>query len=295
MKYISILLLISLLSSCVKDIPLEERPYESNVTIEGLLEPGETLKIYIHNSIGFFDNAFFSEEAFITNAEVIINGSNLYLDSTYSDFWCRFNYFYTTGELVLENTKYNLEVKIDNKTYSSFTETAISDFQIDSLSYVYQYADRYGDISQGIRVYLQDHLGNDQYRFFMKRRVDENVIIEDNFEYSSTCLGDNTTIIEDVGRFIEFDSDYGDGESFSLVMEPSHSFVEGDTIYVQLQKLDSLSALYLNHIEDLKYFSLNPFVEPTTHQSQIDGAFGFFGSSKKSTNQLMIILPEASN
>lgn len=293
--YILLAFVIFSASSCVKNIDLTSQPYDPQITIESLLEPGELLKVYVHNSISFFDPAFFSEDAFLRDAKVEINGQALHLDSTYSDFWCRHNYFFTTDEFVEENTTYDLKVSYNGANYNASTTTNVRQVEFDSITYVPQYADRYADVSQGIAIHFQDPTGADQYRFFMSREVDENVMIEDDFEYKSKCLNGGTTIVNDVGRFIEFDSDYGDGSYITLIMEPSHSFVVGDELTVQLQTLDPKTADYLDHLEDLKYFSLNPFVEPVFPDNQIEGAFGFFGSSRKSSTIMTIVLPEDSN
>jgi len=73
-----------------------------------------------------------------------------------------------------------------------------------------------------------------------------------------------------------------------MLIEVSFEYKEGDTAWIFLQSLDPASAEYFQDADKQLQSVLNPFVEPEFIGSQIDGAFGVFGSAVLSDSNLFI-------
>ena len=67
-----VLLLPLVLFGCTKTIPVEQQPYTERISIEGLLEPGTTPKVFLSRTVPFFTNDQTPSSLFIPDADVRI-------------------------------------------------------------------------------------------------------------------------------------------------------------------------------------------------------------------------------
>lgn len=297
MKYLFICLLLSLflLFSCEKEIVIKPLPYENQLTIECILEPNTFPKLYLSNSVPFFDASVTPSQIFARNAFATISGpggtDNLIADSVFDNFRCRWVPFYKGSILSQTGGNYNLTVTYNGKTYTASTNINQPKVNIQSISYVQVFHDVYGE-HEGVVVNFTDASGSlNFYRYQMNRIIDSSVYGASNLGLiHSTCVGANSFFQREIGRTIYTDKNV-DGQALTFTVEPAFKHKQNDTSYVFLQSLDEKSAKFYEELDKQKLAQMNPFVEPVFLGSQIDGCIGVFGSMVLS-DSVLFVYPE---
>ena len=294
---LAVLLPLLALAACTKAIPVELDTYEERVAIESLLLPGTLPKVYLNKTVPFFNTNQTPSDLFLSGAEVIISSrdgvDHLKADSIYNRFWCRYEPFYA-GEIVIqENVEYTLTVTVRGSTYTATTVTDVPAVTIDSVSYTANFTDIYGG-HEGVIVDFMDIAGQpNQYRFQMDRPLDNRHETVDDFEYSSTCMTDGETyVVEEIGRFVYFDTNF-DGAPVRFVVEPAYINFKGDPGMVYIQSLNRDVAEFFDVLDRQRESNINPFIEPVFLDSKIEGAIGVFGAINRSEG-FNFIFPEDS-
>jgi len=288
--------LLFLAQACEKDIVIKPPAYDSRPVIECLLMPGTAPKVYLSRSAPFFNSDVTPWTIFIRNAQVILSGGGeeelLQVDSTFDEFFCRWQPFYKGQILTKPNVTYELKVEYGGKTYTANTTTDVKPVEMDDVTYTHSFRDAYGE-HQGVVIDFTDPAGvANYYRFHLTRDVDSTVQTVDAYEYSSVCIGAGKTTIADIGWFVYSDKN-ADGQISRIIMEPSHTFKENDVALVRLQTLDKNAAVWFDHLDKLKQASLNPFIEPVIlKEFQFKDAIGVFGSVNLSQEAIELIFPE---
>lgn len=289
-------LLAALFQSCEKNIIIDPPAYESRPVIECLLMPGTMPKVYLSRSVPFFNSEATPTALFLRGAEVVISGGGeqetLIVDSIYNQYYCRWQPHYGGQIVTKPNVTYQLTIKIGDKTYTANTTTDVLPVEMDDVSYTNSFRDAYGE-HQGVIIDFTDPAGKENfYRFHMTREVDSSAYTIDTYEYHPLCLGEGTTVIEDIGWFVYSDKN-ADGQINRMIMEPSHTYQENDVVIVRLQTLDKNAAVWYDHLDKLKQASLNPFIEPVIlKEFQFKGALGVFGSVNLSEEPIELVFPE---
>ncbi len=195
MKKIFIILPVAitiLFSNCQKDIIVPQPPYNSRVSIQGLMEPDSVPVIYFNKTVPYFSNSTNTADLVIRSATVkIINGSStdvLTLDSTLNRINCKYIYFYKGTQTVQWNTTYKLSIISGSETYTATTTTAVPPVIIDSVSYTSTFKDIYGE-HEGVIVYFRDIPSQtNYYRYEMLRPVDATTKFRES-PLVTPCLG----------------------------------------------------------------------------------------------------------
>ncbi len=199
-------------------------------------------------------------------------------DSTFNQFFCRWEPYYTGSLPIAENTSYELRVEYDGRTYTATTLTDVPAVEIDSVSYTSSFNDIYGG-HEGVIVDFTDLPGEgNQYRFKITRTLNNKHETTDDLEYSSTCLADGEeTMVDEFGRFVYFDANL-DGAPVRFVAEPAYNQYKGDESFVYVQSLDEDVAYFYDTLDRQHEANINPFAEPVFLYSNIEGALGVFGA-----------------
>lgn len=290
---IIILLLFLIALSCQKDVVIKSTSaYEGQLFIEGILYPGEMPKIYLSNSLPFFNKEVTPQETFARGASVQIrNGGEIEIleaDSTFDKFRCRWVPFYQGMIPTVYGETYELSVSYQGETYTATTTINQPKITIDEVEYIEDFYDVYGG-HDGVIIRFKDAPGpGNFYRFQMNRMLDtsrHHAHILDVLQ--NDCTQGEKFLTIDVGRTVFSDQNI-DGQPMELYLEVSFEYLEGDTAYVFMQSLDKKSAAFYSSLDAQLQSILNPFVEPVFLKSGIEGTMGVFGSVVRSDSILFI-------
>lgn len=294
-RLLTILVLATCALGCTKTINVEQQPYESRLAIEGLLMPGTTPQIYLTRTVPFFTSNQTPSTLFVRGADLSIDGPDgvdqLVVDSTYNQFYCRYEPFYKGSIPIRFDASYHLRLTHAGRLYEATTVTNVPSVEITHTEYVSEFVDIFGG-HEGVIVDFDDIPGRaDQYRFEMTRLLDNTHETVDEREYSSTCLEDGELIeVRDLGRFIYFD-DRLDGAPVRFIVEPAHTHRKDDIAILYIQSLDRTVADYYDRLDRQREANVNPFIEPVFLSSSIEGLIGVFGSMNRSIG-VQFIFPE---
>ncbi len=283
-----------LLFSCQKEVKVKQVPYDEQVSIECILYPGKVPQLFLSTSVAFFSSNVSPSQLFARGATVTISGSsvdNLYMDSVFDNFQCRWVPFYK-GSIPCEiGQTYNLSVTYNGKTYTSTTIISQAKATINATSFTAKFHDIYGE-HEGVIIDFDDIAGSENfYRFQMNRMIDSSVYGASNLGLiHSTCTNGAKFYISEFGRSVLFDKGI-DGLAMQFVIEPAFKHKKDDSTYVFVQSLDKNSAEFYDNIDRQKLSQLNPFVEPVFLKTKIDGCIGVFGSAVVS-DSVLFIYPE---
>ena len=293
-KIILFFVLLIGITSCKKDIEVSPNStFEGQLFIESILIPGKLPRLFLSNSLPFFDSNVTPQEVFARGASAMISSNSLtdFLapDSTFDKFRCRWVPFYKGSFLTQSGQTYDLLVTYRGKTYTATTTIDQPQVRIESVEYIEEFFDIYGG-HDGVRIKFVDApgLGN-FYRFQMNRMMDKTRLHAHVLDViKSDCTQDGEKFLTtDLGRII-FSDENIDGQLLDLLLEVSFEYREGDTTYVFMQSLDNNSAEFFQDLDDQLQSILNPFVEPVFLDTKIEGAIGVFGSAVLSDSVLFI-------
>lgn len=276
-----------LLNSCEKNIIIEPHPFQSQLSVECILEPGTMPKLFLGKTVGYFDTKHTSKDLFVKDAIITITNDlgidTLVASHKFNFFHCTDEYFYLGTRKILPNQNYHLKILYNSNTYEADTETNVLPAKIDSITYIQNFSDFYGE-HEGVVVTFYD-LPNvkNNYRYRMDRVLDSSSTDVPN------CATEPYPATE-LGRSIFFDSNI-DGAKMEIVIEPAFKHSTGDVAQIYLQTLDEASARFFDDLDKQKSSKLNPFIEPVFITSNISGAFGIFGSCNNS-DSVRFIFPE---
>lgn len=281
---LSALILATCIIGCQKAITVEQQPYEERISIESLLQPGEIPKAFVARMVPFFENIQQQTPSslFVPDAEVVIlsdQGSDtLRPDSTYNRFFCRWEPHYIGSAPIRANTRYDLRVTHSGQLYTASTVTNVPVVSIDSVSYTAAFTDIFGG-HEGVIVDFTDIPGQDnQYRFLTTRPLTNEHETTDDLEYSSECLDDGeTVVVRETGRFVYFD-DNRDGAPVRFVAEPAYTQFKDDPSTVYIQSLDEKAAHFYDTLDRQQEANINPFAEPISLYTNIEGTIGIFAA-----------------
>ncbi len=296
-KIVFPLLVLSLvfLISCEKEIIIKQQTYSSKPSIQCLITPGKKPKLYLNSTLPYLNPAVSNREMFIADAGVTISGNGktdiLTPDSLFEIFYGTESYFYT-GSLPIEpNVTYTLNIDINGTVYSAQATTDQQVVQIDSVTYVQNFKDIYGE-HEGVIFHLKDDpITENYYRYEMHRTADTATYWGENKFKSPVLQNDETTPVTEIGRTIFSDASFSGGE-FSFAIEPVFKHKEGDTTYVFLQICDKNMFTFFDELDRQMLGMKNPFTEPVfLKPNQFPDAVGVFGSYALS-DSVLFIYPE---
>ncbi len=289
-----IALVVILLFSCEKEITIVQQPYQEKPSIQCLITPGQYPKLYLNKTLPFLTPPASASEIFIDNATATISGGGdeilLVSNSALDNFYGTVSYFYSGSTKIKENTKYTLKISYNGKAYSANTTTNQRKVQLDSVTYIAQFKDIYGE-HEGVVFHFKDKPGElDNYRYEMQRNVDSTTYAINDFK-SPVLMGSQKALVVEIGRTMYSDVNF-DGGNYSFVMEPAFKHIGGDSAYVFLQNCDHNIFEFYDELDKQKLTQKNPFVEPVfLRTNQFKDAIGVFGSYALS-DSVLFIYPE---
>lgn len=295
-KSIKIFLIIALtiLYACQKDIKLKPLQNENQLSIECILIPGQIPQLFLQSSVAFFSPNTTPSQLFVRGASVSITGSstdNLIIDSVFDKFRCRWVPFYKGSVPSQPGQTYNLSVTYNGKNYTASTTINQPKISISTTSYVAEFHDVYGG-HEGVIVNFTDVAGIENfYRYQMSRAIDSSVYGSSSLGLiHSTCTNGAFFYVREFSRSIYFDKGL-DGQNMQLVVEPAYGHSQGDTAFVFVQSLDKNSAEFYDNLDKQKLAQFNPFIEPVFLKTKIAGCIGVFGSAVVS-DSVLFVYPE---
>ncbi len=279
--------ILLLVNNCEKNIVLPVHDYKSQLSVECILEPNKVPVLYLGKTVSYFDTLNTNTDLFVDNALVIISTSNnhdtLQVTSKYNYYRCQQEYFYQGTIPVVQGRFYHLRIEYNGSVYEADTETNVHPVEIDSISFVANFSDLYGE-HEGVVVTFTDLLNEQNfYRYRMDR-----VLTKSKKDIPNCANGPFAA--SEVGRSVYFDTNV-DGASLTIVIEPAFQHQAGDTARIYLQTLDTASARFFDDLDRQKSAKINPFIEPVFITSNIPGAFGIFGACNYS-NSVKFTYPE---
>jgi hypothetical protein len=298
-KMKKILLFVSIIAviifvSCEQEIAIQQQPYTTKPSIQCLITPGAIPKLYLNETMPYLNAAVPTSDMFIDNANVTITGNGetmtLRPDSLFDIFYGVEFYFYSGNKPIQPNTEYTLSIEINGVFYTANTTTNQPVVQLDSVSYMQNFKDIYGE-HEGVVFHFQDNPSStNYYRYEMHQMADTATYWGEN-KYSPNLKNDETAPVSEIGRTIYSDASF-QGNDFSFVIEPVFKHKEGDTTYVFLQICDKNIYNFYNDLDRQMLSQKNPFVEPVFLASlQFTDAIGVFGSYALS-DSVLFIYPE---
>ena len=291
------LLVIVCVGSCQKEVVLPQLPYESQVIIQGIVEPDSVPIVYFNRTVPYINGTTDPADLIIRNANVTVSsleGSDqLALDSTYLHMDCKYSYFYKGNVVIKRNTTYTLTIIDGSKTYSAYTSTTLLPVKIDRLSYTPAFKDIYGE-HEGVITYFTDHADEENYyRFEMTRKIDSSTryVTGNGRDEIVPCLKEGDTVmVTENGRSVYNDKNL-QGQEIQLIIEPALTHQVKVTISVRIQTIDKVTYEFYDQLDGQKLAQYNPFVEPVFIREGQFGkdAFGFFGCVVKSDTAMMVM------
>jgi len=284
-----------LFSSCEKEITIKPQPYTSKLSIQCLITPGQVPKLYLNKTLPFLEAAVSNQEMFVRNAGVKIESTGisdiLVPDSAFQVFFGTYSYFYRGSKPILKNKNYSLTINSNGSSYTATASTIQNPVKLDSVTYVPNFKDIYGE-HEGVVFHLQDDpLAKNYYRYEMHRTADTATYWgEDKFK-SPILKNDETTRVYEIGRTIFSDISFSGG-NFSFAIEPVFKHKQGDQTYVMIQICDQNLFDFYDQLDKQMLALKNPFVEPVFLISkQFKDAYGVFGSYAVS-DSVKFVYPE---
>ncbi len=284
-----------ILFNCQKEVFLPQIPYDSRVSIQGIVEVDSVPIVYFNRTVPYLTGSTNTGDLVVRNAIIKISTLGEYdilkLDSVYDKVNCSNLYFYKGSMKVKSNMTYTLEINDGTKMYTATASTTLKSVTIDSVTYVQKFTDLYGE-HEGVVTYFND-LPNESnyYRYEMLREVDSSVRRGEKKLYGS-CLANDTIQYRELGRSVYSDQNLGD-QQIIIVVEPALSHRKDLVGMVRIQSIDKASYEFYDQIDRQKLGVYNPFVEPFFLRDGQFGkdAIGFFGSRIKSA-PVTFVFPE---
>ena len=297
MKYLFFIILLTsifIFSGCEKTITIQQQPYQSKLSIQGLITPNQKPQIYLNRTVPYFDPKVNTRELTIDNAAVSLNDGTstltLGFDSLYNYHYCQYDYFYTSPKLIKANNTYLLVVIYNGVTYNATATTNQFKTAVTSTAYTPKFKDLYGE-HEGVILGYTDKPGiGDYYRFEMGRLIDSSV--KSVNAVKSSCTFGQKYYVKEIGRTIYPDKNV-DGLALTFVFEPNYSHKKNDTAYISLQTVDKNISDFYDNLDRQKLAQFNPFVEPVfIIPGQFgDKAIGVFGAYAVS-DSVLFVYPE---
>ncbi|MFH2025515.1 MAG: hypothetical protein ABIK30_06780 [bacterium] len=148
-----------LLGGCEKTITIKRLPFESQLSVECILEPSQIPKLYLGNTVAYFDTISTNLEYFVDNATVTLSNSlgvdTLKIATGYNYYNCQNEYFYRGNIPIIQGQSYHLKIQHEGNAYEADTDVNLSSVKIDSVSFVSSFKDIFGD-HEGVVVSFKD-------------------------------------------------------------------------------------------------------------------------------------------
>ncbi len=287
------IVMITSIFSCEKNITIKPIPYESKVSIQSMITPNATPKVYFYKTVPFFDSKITLKSLFIQDAVVQLSysGTSITLkpDSVFNNIKCEHEYFYSSKTKIEANTSYTLSIKYGIENYIAQAVTNQKKIALEAVDYTPTFKDLYGEHEGVIVKYTDVPNEENYYRYEMGRFIQDTVTSAGGIKV--LCTVGKLNFVKEIGRTIYADGNVGSQSQF--VFEPTYKHKKDQVAYLKLQTVDKNIQQFFDNLDRQKLAQFNPFVEPVFLKDGQFGtkAFGFFGAYAVS-DSVKFVYPE---
>jgi len=301
-KYIVITILVTLFSSCQKEINIDIATHEPKLTINCHLIAGSVPEAVISHSIHSTSNS--SNLTALPFAEVVLFENNIPVDTLQhfndsSDSWGNYEVGVFRGDYIIKTGEtYKVQVNEDNYETAygetvcpgnsiEITEIDLTEMRIDSVM-SYWYPDTFdyfrtgklklkfsGPLNEDLHYFLSITDQNEETPMLISSNDpiiageeyninDGNNYPNENLYFAGSSLNINTTLT------IEINSDYSEYQEYMWDYETD--FTDGLIIKLEIQNNDYFE--FMSKMDDYDQSSYNPFAEMVFLPNNIKGGYG---------------------
>lgn len=262
---IGLIIILCLLVSCTleKEIEVKLPPYERKLVVECYLEENQPVKLLLTETTSYFDSL---KDPSVNHAEVSIftNGQTtpVPFDPVIDPQFVKYYNYRNLVPLELQSgQEFTLTVKDAKGRMISAKTKALPKPIIDSASYNV----RMPDSAANLIVWIKDDPAvNNFYR----------IIVNKDSLNSSSSLD------------FEFTDNQLNGRTFPV--GTGFRFRVGENLIIRLFNIEQQYYNYLETIDDAERANGNPFAQPASIISAVDGGFGIFTTLNYTTKELLI-------
>lgn len=271
LKHFSILLLLSItvLISCEKEVELNLPTHESKLVVEGWIEQGKTAKVLLSLSAPYFthiDSSNLREYA-VTTAKVSIYDKNSgeILTLKPNEFFFPPYYYFGTQLNGEEKNEYEIEIIYRGHTYHAST-TIPKVVPLDSAWFIPKPG---SDTLGQIGIQFKDNLNEENYyRVLTKRKGKDQKFIPVFTSVFSDLLFNGKEITISLSK----------GNSSILDIGNDRFYHVNDTVIVKFCSIDEEHFRYWKGIQTHVLNAANPFAATSNKiESNIENGFGIWG------------------
>ena len=276
--FIFILSISTLYFSCETIVDLEIEPHESRISVycmtgntinESIICPGY--------SKGILDE---DPPAYLDNAEIVIRKNGEILNTSFSrgmDYAC----YLDSNNIPIDEEGAEYVLEISHPDYETVTASQILPNIpiINSASYevVGNIDPLKGNAYDRMTLRFNDDAATDDY--YHVHAFLRNECCEDDF-YSIWTWSDNILLGETVSsQGLIFEDNAFSGSEILLNLKIDNTYIETENhyLYIRLSKITRDRFLHLRSKKNYYDAEFNPFSEPVTVHSNIEGGYGIFG------------------
>jgi hypothetical protein len=250
-----------------KDITIDLPPHNSQFVVECYLEKGKPFRMLLTESSSYFDTL---AETTIKRATVVISDGRRRDTLKYNPMYdLEYSKLYNFRNLrnLLPDTQaiYTLEVTDEKGRKMTGATRFLPTPKIDSIRWVFRTPSDPKDSAVSLRIWVKDAPQVENYY-----RLIVNV--------DSLDGGSNLDISLQDKLF--------DGKSFPI--GTSFRFKQNDTVNFRLYNIEKSYYDFLESVEDAQRSNGNPFVQPASAKSMVQGGFGTFTTLSGTQRQVIL-------
>jgi len=240
-----------------KEVDINLPVYESKVVVECYLTPGEPYRLLLQESDNYLEpintplniQDFLIDGATVTikRGEEVIELTNTYFFNPDSEKF--FNY--TSNDIVPVDYEsiFTLEITDESGRSVSSQTQILKPIYLDSLATIFNEKDK----AYALASFTDDPNTTDFYRYFLHK----------------------SSLFNESELAFSIDDDFVDKEN-EILIGTGYDYEEGDTLISTLFHIQEDYYDYLESVEDAVGANLNPFGQPASIKSNIEGGIGIF-------------------
>lgn len=246
------ILMLAFMAACdmQQDITVNLPPHKEIFVVECFLEPGQEHQALMTKSVNFFEGKWLEG---IDGAEIIISSIDgdrtlTNLNKTDTLYYKVFNYYHPDEVVYEEGKEYQITVKYGDEVQASGKTRFLPKVDIEDV-----YFRQNADSLLATYVEIADNPDEDNY-----------------YKVVLKMAGDRT------GTNYEGVWDDLDAKDGTLTVHTTHILPPGGPVVVNVYHIDKQYYEFLKSVTQAREANYNPFTQPATIQSTLDGAVGVF-------------------
>lgn len=258
------ILILVFMTACEmqQDVAIKMPPHEDAFVVECFLEPGQEHQALMTRSLNFFEGKWLEG---IDGAEIMISSADedrslINLNKTDTLHYKMYNYYHPDEVVYEEGKEYQITVKYGDKVQASGKTRFLPKVDIEDV-----YFRQNADSLLAAYVEIADNPDEDNYYRVVLRAARD-------------MTGSNYDGVWD-------DSRAKDGK---LIINTSHILPPGWYITVNVYHIDKQYYEFLKSVKQAREANYNPFMQPATIQSTLDGAVGVFAAISLTSDTVLI-------